>query len=371
MSKLTAIQTMLNKLTQLKSKVALPEGLSIPALTPMRVAVGGSLGGVCVLYLILFIFIGAQGDTTLKAIESKLVVETVSFPHNEAFPAEEEAPIIEAEAAEIIDLQKDALPEAPIAGLTINGRFGPLPVIAPNKLTPFKAYQKPFTRNPVKRPIAIVIRGFGMDAALSEASLNDVPAAFSFLISPYNSDLDAVQKKARMAGHEFWLHIPTETNAFPQDDPGPKALMSLEGLQFNRENLDWALGRVVGYAGVAGYLDESFDGARPMMRGMVQGLIARGLGYFELNPTSDDFARNIALASASPYARNDLSDFYNDKTAREAMKSLKRIARNEGQAIGVLSLSPALLASLPDLIKEAQREGFEFVPLSALSNERL
>lgn len=340
-----------------------------------------------IIYAGFGIFVALQGAKTLESIEAGLASYTIEIqkpvveepppavvhealhsadePYEGAVQAEEKA-----EPEEIFSLKKQPLLPAPYEGLTEKTQAGlMLPVVGKNNLTPFEAYKKPFTRNLTRPAIAIVLKEYGLSAALSKDALAQIPSSVSVLISPYSYDPNALQAKARANGHEVWLELPMENQNFPMEDPGPRGLLSNASLKYNLDNLEWVLGRAVGYSGVAVSSDGAFSQTQSMYQNVLSNIFGRGLGYFEMNDQEKTgFVEAFALSKNAPYAKNTLSSQFDYKSPDEIIAYLKRQAKANGKAIGVVKLTPALLESLKTKLSEAQDEGYEIVPLSALAD---
>ncbi|MGH1398802.1 MAG: divergent polysaccharide deacetylase family protein [Alphaproteobacteria bacterium] len=335
--------------------------VKLPTLSPLQIGVVSGVGLAVLLWLCFGMISTLNGTKTLHALEENLAAEMVEFPlSDEEF---------EALAATPSKHEASALLPAPIDGLYEEGRLGKMPIISANHLTPFDGYKKTFARDKDKTPIALVVKDYGMNTALSQRALTLLPPVFSVMISPYAPDAQGHLDAARAAGHEVWLHIPSENEDYPSDDPGPKGLLSQSGLQYNRDNLEWALSRMHGYTGVAAHIDHAFDHAHTMLSGLLQGTFARGLGYFEMNTRSDGFSEKKALASGAAFEKNMSSQYRTLPAPRDVVQDLTLKAEQLGGAAAVITLTPAFLDQAEALIAEAEGQGFEFTPLSVLADE--
>ncbi len=330
------------------------------------------------------IFVMSAGTKALENIEAGLAsyvieiqrpvmeAEPVAAPAREYSVSEvlKNAPAEAPNVEEVFSVQKQPLLPAPYEGLTEKTQGGfVLPVVGTNNLTPFQAYKKPFTRNLTRPAIAVVLKDYGLSATLSKDALSQIPSSVSILISPYSYDPNALQVKARQDGHEVWLELPAENKNFPMEDPGPRGLLSNASLKYNLDNLEWVLSRAVGYSGVAVSSDGAFTQAQSMYQNLLSNIFGRGLGYFEMNDNEKTgFVEAFALSKNAPYAKNTLSSDFDYKSPDEIIDYLKRQAKANGKAIGVVKLTPALLNSLKAKLAEAQDEGYDIVPLSALAD---
>lgn len=336
----------------------------------------------CLVYFCVAIFTMFSGAESLKNMEAQLASQVVSFssgggapssPQEDASKEHSESGLNTEDFAAPLppETSQNSLMPAPFEGLVEISAAGELPVIAPNKLTPFKAYKKPYVSEINKPSIALVVRNFNAPGISFDAALKALPDTVSLLLSPYDEDADRKQKYARIAGHELWLNIAFETERFPADDPGPRGILAQVGLKFNKDNLEWSLSRTSGYAGIAGYMDDAFSEAKPMMRGLMQNIFSRGLGYLELNDNSNGFSEGLAVTQNAPYAQNTLPKDMEAQGVEAVFAALKARAQAQNFAVGVLDLNPVLLEKIEALVAQAEQDGFQIVPLSALADNRL
>jgi len=352
-------------------------------------AIGMALGGACLLYATMVILSVVKGNTVLEGLEATMAVQGIAFEkaiapppepvHEDAHeepaavhhdkPVDLHAPMESVDDHDLAMVHNDlnaALPPAPYDGLTEESPFGDLPIIGENKLKPFDAYKKPYIYDVKKPSIALVVSGVGMSAAASDDVYDVLVPNVTLLLSPYLDDIEDVQKKARENGYETWMSLPLETSEFPKADPGSLGILADGGLRFNQDNLRRVLASAHGYAGIAAYTDSAFINAKPMLDGILTDVMVRGLGYFELNARRDSMSLKLAVNNRAPYAAVSLRT--REKSVERVFSHIKKIAKNDQSAIGVIEMSPALLSGFQAEMAKAKQEGFEFVPLSALTN---
>lgn len=322
------------------------------------------LGVVATLYLGLFVYLWTQSSETLNALESKLASETVQIQHIHS-PAYDDIDMMAGDVpvqnlpGEDMPAQDTALPPAPIDGLYEMTDLGPLPKIAENGVTPFRAYKKPFTL-PGKPLIAIAVMDYGLSDSSSENLAAILPGAISFILSPYAAEPEKWQKLARTHGHEIWLHAPVESDRFPKEDPGPQALKSRASMKYNNDRIQWALTRTSGYSGVAMETNAAFTAYEPLILGLLRDIHGRGLGFFETNPDAPALAESFAKTEAMPYTRNSV--FLDDTSLR----SLESMAREKGYVVGIVKPWPKSVQALKIWTNTLAAKGFALAPLSAV-----
>ncbi len=373
------------------------------------------LGAVVVLYAGLFSYVLLSSNSTLKTLEARLAGKTTMVSRDDvttapspALKAGDMVDIDEAHSAadapsshDARDLEKHEattheepahheqadeqqaersvtepaevktdkapLAPAPLPGLFEPAKGGFLPKVSPQGLTPFKAYKKPAPG--LSKPfIALAVRDYGLSGQDATLALKTLPAEVSLILSPYSSEAEKWKKQARQNGHELWIEVPFENSGFPGSDYGPQTLLSRQSLQYNQKRLEWALTRTTGYAGVAGYMDDIFTGARPLLQSLLQLNFGKGLGYLELNPKGPDFIETFAATNSSPYIRT--SHIFADTNAEKLQayfSSLEQRAKSGGGiAVGVLPAYPRAVEDAATWLNTLKAKGISIAPVSAV-----
>ena len=346
------------------------------AISPKAILI--AFGCASLVYITMLVLSVVNGSAVLESIESKMAVQSIVF--EPPVFVEDISPIIkEQQALEQESVSGDALPSmdmssaqeplppAPYDGLTEESQYGLLPVIGKNNLTPFKAYRKPYVVDVNKPVIAIGIKGIGLSQSLYDGIFERLVPQVSVILSPYVDNVDDVQKTARAKGYETWMLLPLETKKFPYDDPGSMGILAKAGLKFNQDNFKRVLARTSGYAGIATYTDSAFLDSQTMLNGVLSDAMIRGLGVFEMNTSRDAMSLKLAINNRAPHVAASIKA--QERTIEQFLTALKKEAQQERRAVGVLNVTPAMLASFQAEIKKAREEGFEIVPLSALADE--
>lgn len=142
------------------------------------------------------------------------------------------------------------LAPAPLPALVQTTPKGPLPIIAPDGRTSWQTYARPVTNAGAQARIAVIVSGLGLAKAVTEAAITRLPADITLSFSPYAKDLDAWLKRARAAGHEVLLDLPLEASRFPEQDPGPMALLQSLSDDKLKERLEAVMTKGTGYVGL-------------------------------------------------------------------------------------------------------------------------
>ena len=252
---------------------------------------------------------------------------------------------------------------------------GMLPRIGADGRTPGQVYARGFAAEPGLPRIGLVLAGIGLNAAESMRAIQGLPGGVSLAVSPYAAPNPELLNLARQQGHELLLSVPLEPMGYPLNDPGEHALLSGATGEENQRNLEWAMGRFTGYAGVTAALGGQLNGERfpnvaEQMQPMLNSLAARGLFYVDprVLPPSETGQRQPAL----PYVWNRSIDLIVDDPADAAsleakLAALEAIARDKGAALGLVGLaSPLVLDRLAVWSNGLAGRGFVLTPASAL-----
>ncbi len=247
---------------------------------------------------------------------------------------------------------------------------GPLPAIAPDGRESWRVYARPFD-NPDERPrIAIVITGLGINTRTTETAVHGLPGQVTLAFVPYADRLPRWIALARAAGHEVMLAVPMEPIDFPQEDPGPQALLMSLTPGDNLKRLEWALSRANGYIGITNFLGSAFTRSRKQMRAMMHSLKARGLMFLDSYSAPASVASDLASEIGVPWANNEV--FIDDKTSGMAidtkLEKVEHLAREEGFAIAIGNGYPVTIERVAKWASKIEQRGFVLAPISALAN---
>jgi uncharacterized protein len=247
-------------------------------------------------------------------------------------------------------------------------RYGMIPVVAPDGLKPFTAYAAEADRaKAAKMPVvAVVIGGLGVGAAKTADAIMKLPPAITLAFTPYGSDPAKLAGQARAAHHEILLQVPMEPFDYPDNDPGPKTLLTTLGAEQNIDRLYWHLSRFQGYAGIANFMGSRFVTSDAVMQPIIRDVAKRGLGYLDDGSAPRSVAPALAAAQAMPFAKADLT-IDAVPTAKEidrSLATLEELAKQRGLAIGTASALPVSIERIGTWVKTLESRGIMLVPLT-------
>jgi polysaccharide deacetylase 2 family uncharacterized protein YibQ len=239
-----------------------------------------------------------------------------------------------------------------------------VPRIAPNGLTPMRAYAAavPTANGP---HVAVLVAGLGDDDAQSQEAITMLPAPVSFGVTPYGAHITDTAALARASGHEIILEIPMQGANPAIENAGNEALVMAGPITLDQPMLDWNLAQIQGYAGVTDAIGAT-QGAgfmnNPNAKAwLLQELADRGLFFIDTRQTG-----------TAPYAWNRTSDVVIDpvgapQNESAQLTSLTALAKLQGSALGVLMLpTPNAIQMLQNWTQTLAAQGVTLVPVSAL-----
>jgi len=240
----------------------------------------------------------------------------------------------------------------------------PAPALAP----PWKRYARPFPVGDTRPRIAIVIAELGLSRAATEAAIERLPPEITLAFNPMAQNLQAWVIKARARGHEVMLDLPMEPLAYPQEDPGPNALLAALGPEENARRLQFLLDRADGYVGVASYMGSRFEGTADLIRPVLQTLAERGLLFLANRSAPATEVPEIAAGFELALISNDR--FLDTEATRVAidgrLQQLERLARTRKGAVAIGLGYPVTIERVGAWTETLGAKGIALAPASAL-----
>ena len=231
--------------------------------------------------------------------------------------------------------------------------------------SPFKV---PANRKDAPR-IAIVVGDLGIGKTDTAAALAKLPPSVTLAFAPYGHDLQALAARARDAGHEVLLQVPMEPLDYPNNDPGPRTLLTSLSNQDNIKRLHWVMGRMAGYVGLASYMGARFTASTRALTPVLREIAKRGLVYFDDGSSARSIAGQIAGTLDLPFAKaNSVLDSVPTPIEIEhALRRLEMTARAKGVAVGYASAQESSIAAISKWAKGAERRGILLVPITVVA----
>lgn len=258
----------------------------------------------------------------------------------------------------------------PNESLLEDSQFGRLPVIGPDGRRPMDQYARPWSGARGTR-VAIVVSGLGLSQTGTQRAIKELPEEVTLAFAASGNSLQRWMQEARRSGHEILLQVPLEPFDYPANDPGPETLLTSKSPARNIENLHRAMGEITNYTGIMNYLGGRFlsnpDAMEPVMRDIGK----RGLLFLDDGSSAQSKTEAVAKGTELPYAFADLQlDGQVDVNAiLKRLDELERIAKRNGQAIGVAAAFDESIEAISKWSEEAGMRGIEIVGIAALSTD--
>jgi polysaccharide deacetylase 2 family uncharacterized protein YibQ len=265
-------------------------------------------------------------------------------------------------------------PKAPAevdSKLLEKSRHGLIPAIAPNGVRPADAYARraePAAADGRPR-VAIVVGRLGVSASMTTQALAKLPGPVTLAFTPYGADLERWAARARSEGHEVLMQAPMEPFDYPDNDPGPRALLASLTADQNVDRLHWCMSRMQGYVGIGNYMGARLLSNEPAVTAIMREAAKRGLIYFD-DGTAHGLAGQIAGANNVPFAKADVViDATPTATAIDAaLARLEAVARERGLAVGSASALPVSIERIAEWSKAAEKRGILLAPITAAAS---
>jgi polysaccharide deacetylase 2 family uncharacterized protein YibQ len=264
------------------------------------------------------------------------------------------------------------LPAAPISGLTARGPLGPLPVIGPDGTTPLKAYRRPFTADPSKQMVALVVGGLGFNAGLTQAAIDQLPGEVTLSFVPYADNLQNWINAARARGHEVMIEAPMESFDAAENDTGPQTLLTTASAKDNVGRLENVLSRGAGYFAVSNYQGGKFAQSNAAAAPVVQALKSRGLGFISNGIGARAPLGAEAQKAGLPFAAADrvLDAQREAGSIAGQLDALETMAHQNGDALGAGFAYPVTVDQIKLWASNVGSRGIVLAPASAVLEAR-
>jgi hypothetical protein len=261
---------------------------------------------------------------------------------------------------------------APDPGLVEDSPNGPLPIIGKDDRQAWQVYARPFDAKDARPRIALIITGIGLDQALSQAALDRLPGAVTFGFDPYASNVKDNVANARNLGHEAMLGLPLEPLDYPRQDPGPLTLLTSLDASQNGDRLAKLMGKATGYVGFVAIMGARFESENGSLMPMLETLKRRGLMFADDKAPEQSVIGPIATQMKLAWAAgNAVLDSESDPAAiDQALAGLETSAKRSGAALGIATLSPALLDRVAPWLASLDGKGIALAPASAVANRQ-
>ena len=216
-----------------------------------------------------------------------------------------------------------------------------------------------------KPEIAIVIDDMGLNLSGSQRAIK-LPAFITLSFMPYAERLDEQTAAAREAGHELMLHMPMEPVG--HEDPGPGALFTNLPPEEVRARLDHALDSFEGFDGINNHMGSRFTADAAGMQIVAGELAKRHLFFLDSRTSAQSVGFAVAQKQGLPAVTRDvfLDDSLTPAAIKQQLAATERVAQRKGYAVAIGHPHEETLKELEAWLPQAEKQGFEFVPVHDL-----
>ncbi len=268
------------------------------------------------------------------------------------------------------------------ASLTAAPRFRPVPNPDPDLLrdTPFGKIPKPagdgrvamhyyrngFDGGDGAPTVSLIVGGLGLNKALTERAIDDLPPEVSLAFAPYAKDLDFWTEKARKSGHEVLIELPMETYSGDPSALGAAGLLTSRSASENLQRLDWLMSRFGGYFAATNYLGGKFAADDTAMAPILSRLTEAGVGYVDDTGRASALSKRTGAAVASvtrilPPAPDDSARL---RIKRE-LANLETLAKRDGAILAKAYAFPATIDEIAAWAEALEKKEVLLAPASS------
>jgi uncharacterized protein len=249
---------------------------------------------------------------------------------------------------------------------------GLIPKVAADGVRPADAFAEPVKSLPGKPDaprIAIIVSGLGVSESATADAITKLPGAVTLGFMPYGSDVAALATRAHDQGHEVLLQVPMEPFDYPDNDPGPQALLTSLTPQQNLDRLYWLMSRFQGYVGLTGAMGARFTASEPSFTPVLHEAAKRGLIFVDDGSNPRSLAGRIAGGNNVPFAKADvvIDSVATPAEIDRALGRLETAARERSNVVGISSALPMSIEHIAKWAKGLDGRGIVLVPITAVA----
>lgn len=217
--------------------------------------------------------------------------------------------------------------------------------------------------------IAVIVGGLGISASATAEALAKLPAPVTLAFAPYGNNLETLAAEARKTGHEVLLQVPMEPLDYPNNDPGPRTLLTSLSDDQNIARLHWLMARIKGYVGIASYMGARFTASNQALTPVMREAAKRGLIYVDDGSSPRSIAGQLAGSLNLPFAKADsvLDTVPTPIEIERALARLEMNARANGMAVGYASAQQSTIIAISRWANEVESRGFLLVPITMVA----
>lgn len=224
---------------------------------------------------------------------------------------------------------------------------------------------RPAPRKPLPS-VALIIDDMGYDKKIAQ-KFAQLDATLTFSILPYSPFQERIARIARSKGLEVMIHMPMEPVEYPHVDPGPGTLLTSMSPDELIDQLDQNLNTLPGVKGINNHMGSRLTSESTQMYQIFSILKKRGLFFIDSRTTAESLCKPSARLLQVPFAQRDvfIDHDQNPGFIRNQFKELIRIAKKNGEAVGIMHPHSTTLKVLQEMIPDLKRQ-VRLVPASKI-----
>lgn len=212
--------------------------------------------------------------------------------------------------------------------------------------------------------VALILDDLGYDKKIAQkfAQLN---VALTFSILPHSPFQQRIARLARSKGLEIMIHMPMEPVEYPEVDPGPGTLLTSMSPDELIDQLDQNLNTLPGVKGVNNHMGSRLTSESTQMYQIFSVLKQRGLFFIDSRTTAESLCEPSARLFQIPFAQRDvfIDHYLKPDFIRNQIKELIRIAKKNGEAVGIMHPHSTTLQVLQEMLPDLKGQ-VRLVPAS-------
>lgn len=220
---------------------------------------------------------------------------------------------------------------------------------------------------PEKSSIAIVLTELGLMPTLNEKVLR-LPPSVTLAVFPFAPDVQQIIDSFASKRHEVVVMIPMEPIAYPEQDPGPRTLLSGLPSQENVERLRSHVQSLEGFKGLMNYMGSRFTTSEKDFSPILSEMKSIGGYFLDANSAPRCLTKTLAEKTRVPYALTTLclDHVLSPEGIQSALEHLERTALEKGYAIACSKAYPLVIETIAAWLPTLSGKNIQVVPLSEL-----
>jgi hypothetical protein len=242
---------------------------------------------------------------------------------------------------------------------------GSAPVARPTAIQPTpkpRPTARPEPAADARGRLAILLDDVGqmLDLVPAAAAL---PQEVAFAVLPFLPKSAESATALHDAGHEIWLHLPMEPEDYPENDPGPGAVLMSMSPDELRVTVHSALNNIPHVVGVNNHMGSAVTADLRTMTWIMQELKVRDMAFIDSRTTIRTVAEEAAYGQGVMVNRRHVFlDNERDEAAirRQLDEAIYR-CRLEGEILAIGHLDPVTLEVLAEDLPGIEKRGADLV----------